>query len=220
MEQALASSPCRAKAVSLSKVIEARRRGSSRRKPAISTATVSAADLPASRAASTNRVLRSFRTSTGRVRLQISRSPSQCPASFRSWTSSGRSWIERAPLGDGAPRLTSPAAAAPGAPARQQLPELLGLLPGPVDEGVDGLGRDGAQPALLAPLQPAGDLLGRPPFQEAFTHEPAGLGVAFEDGRPLPPRQVAALGMDGQGVAAQLAADRRGRPAERPRDRP
>src|SRR5689334_24197141 len=63
----------------LSKVIEDRRHGSSRRNTAISTATVSAADLPASRAASTKRVLRSLSTSTstGRVRRQISRSPSQ-----------------------------------------------------------------------------------------------------------------------------------------------
>src|SRR5215218_2936626 len=53
MEQALASSPCRAKAVSLSRVIEDRSRGSSRRNTAIITATVSAADLPARRAAST-----------------------------------------------------------------------------------------------------------------------------------------------------------------------
>ena len=95
MAQALASKPCRAKAVLLSKVMDARRRGSSRRKIAIMTATVSAADLPARRAASTNRVLRSLSTSTGRVRLQISRSPSQCPASGRPWTASGRSWMER-----------------------------------------------------------------------------------------------------------------------------
>ena len=79
----------------MSKVIEERSRGSSRRNTAIMTATVSAADLPASRAASTNRVLRSFSTSTGRVRLQIKRSPSRCPAARRSCTSAGRSWIER-----------------------------------------------------------------------------------------------------------------------------
>jgi hypothetical protein len=81
MAQTLASRPCRANAVSLSKVIEHRSRGSSRRNTAIITATVSAADLPASLAASTKRVLRSLSTSTGRVRLQISRSPSQRPAS-------------------------------------------------------------------------------------------------------------------------------------------
>src|SRR3712207_9543211 len=44
MAQALASKPGRAKAVSLSKVVEDRSRGSSRRNTAIITATVSAAD--------------------------------------------------------------------------------------------------------------------------------------------------------------------------------
>ena len=97
MEQALASSPCRAKAVALSKVTDPRRRGSSRRNTAIMTATVPAADLPASLAASTSRVSRSFGTSTGRVRLQIRRSPSQWPASRRCSTASGRSWIEARP---------------------------------------------------------------------------------------------------------------------------
>src|SRR5215212_7732908 len=53
MAQALARRPCRAEAVSLSKVTDARRRGSSRRNTAIMMATVSAADLPASLAAST-----------------------------------------------------------------------------------------------------------------------------------------------------------------------
>src|SRR4051794_2168100 len=77
--------------------MDERSRGSTRRNTAISTATVSAADLPARRAASTKRVLRSLRTSTGRVRLQIRRSPSQCPGSFRSSTSAGRSWMERRP---------------------------------------------------------------------------------------------------------------------------
>src|SRR4051795_3328013 len=181
MAQALASKPCRAKAVSLSKVMDERSRGSSRRNTAIITATVSAADLPASRAASTNRVLRSSRTSTGRVRLQIKRSPSQCPASLRSWTSSGRSWIERRPAmverggrarrrprlgrpppGGGGARRRAPPPATSGAPARQQLPELLALLPGAVDEGVDRLDRHPNEPALIAAPQPAGDLLGRP----------------------------------------------------------
>src|ERR671933_48390 len=145
MEQALASRPGRAKAVSLSKVIEARSRGSSRRNTAIMTATVSAADLPASRAASTSRVLRSLGTSTGL--------------------------------------------------ARQQLPELLALLPGPVDEGVDRLERHRTEPALLAALEPAGDLLGGPAFRQALPDEAAEPRVALEDGRALATLQVAALGL-------------------------
>src|SRR3954451_1907962 len=222
MEQALASSRWRANAVSLSKVVEARSRGSSRRKTAIMMATVSAADLPASLAASTKRVFRSSRTSTGRIRRQISRSPSQCPASLRPWTSAGRSWMERRP----AMVLPGPPPPSPGPPARQQLPELLALLPRAVDEGVDRLERDRTEPALLAALEPAGDLLGGPPLQQALADEPAELGVALENGRALPPLAVAALGMHRQGAAPpqggapQLAADRRGRPAERPRDPP
>ena len=134
--------------------------------------------------------------------------------------------VDGAALGDGGARLPGPPPASPGAPARQQLPELLALLPGAVDEGVDRLGGDGAQPALLAPLQPAGDLLRRPALQQALAHEPAELGVTLQDGRPLPALAVAALGVHrqvaapGQRVAAQLAADGRGRPAELPRDRP
>src|SRR4051794_12645165 len=242
MEQALASSPWRANAVSLSKVIEARSRGSSRRRPAIMMATVSAADLPASLAASTKRVFRSLRASTGRVRRQISRSPSQCPGAFRSWTSAGRSWMERrpamvlrdcrarrrhgAPPGDGAARLPRPPPAAPGPPARQQLPQLLALLPGAVDEGVDRLDRHPTEPALPAALEPAGDPLRRPALQQALAHEPAELGVALEDGLALPALAVAALGVHrqvaapGQRVPPQFAADGRGRPAELPRDRP
>src|SRR5919204_634556 len=66
--------------------------------------------------------------------------------------------------------------------APQQPPELLGFLPGPVTEGVDGLAGHGAQPALLAPLEPAGDLLRRPAFQQALADEAAEALVALEDG--------------------------------------
>src|SRR5689334_5516711 len=134
--------------------------------------------------------------------------------------------VDRAPPGDGAARLTSPRAAPLGAPARQQLPELLALLPGPVDEGVDRLERHRTEPALLAAPQPAGDLLGGPAFQQALADEAAEPLVALQDGRALPPLTVGALGVDRQvaaprqGVAPQLAADRRGRPAELSRDPP
>jgi hypothetical protein len=134
--------------------------------------------------------------------------------------------VDRGPSGDRGARLTSPTTAAPGAPARQQPPELLGLLRGPMDEGVDGLGGDGAQPPFLAALQPAGDLLRRPALEQALAHEAAELGVTLQDGRPLPALEVAALGMHRQvaafrqRVAPQLAADGRRRPAEPARDRP
>src|SRR3954451_15997555 len=134
--------------------------------------------------------------------------------------------VDRAPPGDGGARRPGPPPAAPGPPARQQLPELLALLPRAVDEGVDRLGRHSTEPALLAPLEPAGDLLRRPAFQQALAHEPAEPLVALQDRGPLPALAVAALGVHRQvaaprqRVAPQLAADRRGRPAERPGDRP
>jgi hypothetical protein len=184
MAQALASSPCRANAVSLSNVSEARSRGSSRRKTAIIAATVSAADLPARRAARTRRLLRSLSARTGRVRLQIRRPPSQCPASPHPLDGRGPI-VDGAPIGDGRARLASPPPAPLGAPPRQQSPELLALLPGPVKEGVDRLGGDGTQPALLAPLEPAGDPLRGPALQEALAHEAAELGVPLQDRRPL-----------------------------------
>jgi len=52
--------------------------------------------------------------------------------------------VDGAALGDDAARLPGSTAAPPGTPARQQLPELLGLLPDPVNESVDRLGGDGA----------------------------------------------------------------------------
>ena len=55
---------------------------------------VSAAVFPVSLAASVTRDLRSWRTSMGRVRLQMMRSPSQWPMSARASMSFGRSWME------------------------------------------------------------------------------------------------------------------------------
>src|SRR5919206_522173 len=107
--------------------------------------------------------------------------------------------VDRAPLGDGGARLPGPPPAAPGPPARQQLPELLALLPGAVDEGVDRLDRHSTEPALLAALEPAGDLLRRPPFQQPVTHEAAELGVALENGLARPPLAGAAPGVDRPG---------------------
>src|ERR1700726_2179960 len=55
---------------------------------------VSAALFPVSRAARVTRDFRSCKTSTGRVRLQMMRSPSQWPASPRPSMVFGRSWID------------------------------------------------------------------------------------------------------------------------------
>src|SRR3712207_1349238 len=79
--------------------------------------------------------------------------------------------VDGAALRDDVARLAGPPRAASGAPARQQPPEPLSLLPGTVEEGVDGLAGDGTEPALLAPPQPAGDLLGRPALEQALADE-------------------------------------------------
>jgi hypothetical protein len=193
-------------------------------------ATVAAADLPARRAAST--VDRD--AINGLALLEDQDGPG--PPADQEVTLPGTGLaapvdalgpvVEGAPPGDGATRLPRPTAAPPGAAARQQLPQLLGLLRYPVDEGVDGLGGDGAQPAFLAPPQPARNLLRRPALEQALADEAAEPRVALEHGRPLAALEVAALGMHrqvaalGQRVAPQLAADGRGRPAELGRDRP
>ena len=68
--------PMRTRGV-MSKVMDLRSVGSMRAKTASMTEMVSAAVFPTSLAASVTRDLRSWRTSTGRVRLQMMRSPSQ-----------------------------------------------------------------------------------------------------------------------------------------------
>ena len=89
--------------------------------------------------------------------------------------------VDGAPPGHGAAGLPAPPPAAPGPPARQQLPELLALLPRAVDEGVDRLDRHPTKPALLAALEPAGDLLRRPALQQALANEPAEPLVALQE---------------------------------------
>ena len=58
-------------------------------------------------------------------------------------------------IGDSGVGLAALAPAAAGFAARQELPELLDLLPRPIDEGIDGLRADLAQPGLVAGLQPS-----------------------------------------------------------------
>src|SRR5271165_828745 len=55
--------------------------------------------------------------------------------------------------------------------SREITPQLLGLLGGAVDEGVDRLAAHGPQTAFVSGFQPAGNLLGRPPFCQAVENE-------------------------------------------------
>src|SRR4029434_7778446 len=94
--------------------------------------------------------------------------------------------------------------------AGQIAPQFLALASGAIDEGVDRFEPQGAQAALMAGLEPAGDLLRCPSFGEAITDEVPQPAIPFEDGFTLSPpvldsggggRRIAA---PGQGVSAQL----------------
>src|SRR5476649_2058456 len=129
---------------------------------------VSAAVFPVSRAARVTRDLRSCKTSTGRVHLQMMRSPSQWPASPRLSMIFGRSWIERRSL-----MVSREALARRGRRRlwRHVRPQGLGLLSSPIDEGVDCLAADGPQPRFVPGFQPTGYLFGRPSLGEPIPHE-------------------------------------------------
>ena len=77
--------------------------------------------------------------------------------------------------------------------SREITPQLLGLLGGAVDEGVDRLAAHGPQTAFVSGFQPARDLLGRPPFGEAVENE-APQGSVFLDQRFTPPAQLISSG--------------------------
>src|SRR3954447_2817709 len=57
-----------------------------------------------------------------------------------------------------------------------------GRLSGVIDEGGDGFEPQGAQAALMAGLEPAGDRLRCPSFGEAITDEVPQPAIPFEDG--------------------------------------
>ena len=67
-----------------------------------------------------------------------------------------RSILDGVARGSGATRATA------FVTTRQITPQGLGLLCGPIDEGVDCLAADGPQPRFVAGFQPTGDLFGRP----------------------------------------------------------
>ena len=108
--------------------------------------------------------------------------------------------------------------------SREITPQLLGLLGGAVDEGVDRLAAHGPQTAFVSGFQPARNLLGRPSFCEAVENE-APQGCVFLDQRFTPPAQLISSGgvkrrvaPAGQPIARQFARNRRLRTADRPSD--
>jgi hypothetical protein len=63
--------------------------------------------------------------------------------------------VDRAAIGDGALGFATFAPAAPRLAARQQLPELLHLLPGTINKAINGLRAEPAQARLVAGLEPS-----------------------------------------------------------------
>ena len=127
---------------------------------------------------------------------------------------------------DPASRGPGLAPAAAGLAARQVAPELLGLLAGAEDPGVDRLGRERPQAPLDPAPEPPGDLLRRPAFDQTIRHIGRKRRVPLKQRGTPAPEQVASIGDLGpvgaalQRIAPELPADRRGSPAERPSNRP
>src|SRR5271168_5367460 len=133
---------------------------------------VSAAVFPVSRAARVTRDLRSCKTSTGRVHLQMMRSPSQWPGLAAAFNGL-RTIMDRRSILDGVARGSGATRATAFVAARQIPPQGLGLLSSPIDEGVDCLAADGPQPRFVPGFQPTGYLFGRPSLGEPIPHEQA-----------------------------------------------
>src|ERR1700731_3186391 len=83
-----------------------------------------------------------------------------------------RTIMDRRSILDGVARGGSGATRATAFVATRQItPHGLGLLCGPIDEGVDCLAADGPQPRFVPGFQPAGVLLRRPPLGEPIPDE-------------------------------------------------
>src|SRR5271166_6179436 len=181
------SRACGAKAVSLSKVIDLRRAGLIRANTASITDMVSAAVFPVSLARSVTRDLRSWRTSTGRVRVALPMT------SLGSGVDIFGPFMDGDAILYGISRRPRSARAAAFVTSREITPQLLGLLGGAVDEGVDRLAAHGPHTAFISGFQPACNLLGRPPFCEAVENEAPQVSV-FLDQRFTPPAQLISSG--------------------------
>ena len=109
------------------------------------------------------------------------------------------------------PSVTRPSAFVP---MQQISPQGLGLLGGPIDEGVDRLATDNPQRQFVLRLEPTGDLLGRPTLGEAVSDEAAEAAVRFDDRFTPPARYVGSGGVKrripagGERVAPQFPGNR------------
>ena len=107
---------------------------------------------------------------------------------------------------------------------RQITPKRLDFLGRSVDECVDRLASDDAQPGFVPRLQPTRDLLGRPSLGEAIADKTAEIFLSFEDRFTPPAQHIGSAGVKrripagGERVPPQLPGDGGFRATERPGD--
>src|SRR5271157_758496 len=174
------SRACWAKAVSLSKVIDLRRAGLIRANTASITDMVSAAGFPVMEDEHGPRAL-----ADDEVALPMT--------SLGSGVDIFGPFMDGDAILYGISRRPRSARAAAFVTSREITPQLLGLLGGAVDEGVDRLAAHGPHTAFISGFQPACNLLGRPPFCEAVENEAPQVSV-FLDQRFTPPAQLISSG--------------------------
>ena len=105
------------------------------------------------------------------------------------------SWIaERSPLPFSC-RSRAIRTPAGSAPAGKIAPQFLRLLPGAIDEGVDGLAADRPQTTLGTALKPAGDLFGRPAFGQAIANEARQRLIPLNERTSLSTQKIGAVGV-------------------------
>ena len=116
-----------------------------------------------------------------------------------------RSIVDGGAVFDRIARGSRPARPSALVTAGQIAPEEFALAGGAIDEGVDGLEPQGAQTALVAGLEPSGNLFGRPSFRKTIADESPQFLIFFEDGF-TPPAQLIGSG----GVKRRITPAREG----------
>ena len=123
-----------------------------------------------------------------------------------------RSIVDGGAVFDRIARGSRPARPSALVTAGQIAPEEFALAGGAIDEGVDGLEPQGAQTALVAGLEPSGNLFGRPSFRKTIADESPQFLIFFEDGF-TPPAQLIGSG----GVKRRITPAREGVSSQFPR---
>lgn len=129
--------------------------------------------------------------------------------------------VDRGSVLDGGAGLSGAQGAACSAPPGRITPQLLRLLPGTVEEGVNRFSAHRTQAGLVGRPQPSGDLFGRPAFGQAVADKATEPLILLDCRVTLPAQQIGSVCMArriapiGQSIAAQFAADCRFGPAER-----